>query len=79
MKPIKTKHTNVVYGKNQEEYQQLPAFKNKEGTVVTCWELSDEALKSINETRRIYLIQHTFNQALQPIRLDVDDPVQIEE
>jgi hypothetical protein len=67
MKPIEFKGSNVVYGANQPEYQPLPAMKLPDGTVYTCWELSDEDIQTITKNKCIYFSQLTFNQALQPV------------
>ena len=40
MRPTKFKEHNVIYAKNQAEYQQLPALKGEDGTVISCWKLS---------------------------------------
>ena len=71
MKPIEFEGQNVVFAKDQPEYNPLPAFRNNspEGEVVTKWELSEEDLEAINETGCIWLQQMTFNNPLQPILL----------
>lgn len=74
MKPIEFEEINVVYGEKQPEYIPLPAHKAKDGTVWTCWELSPEELKQIQETGVIWLSMLTFNQPLQPILLQVEKP-----
>ncbi|AFM54841.1 hypothetical protein B620_gp63 [Croceibacter phage P2559S] len=75
MKPVKTRHTNITYGEGQEDYQPLPAWRNPEGQVVTCWELTDEEVEKIIQTKRIHLMQLTFNQPLQPISLHAETPI----
>ena len=42
MKPIEFKHQNIVFAKDQPEYQPLPAlkFESSNGEVVSCWKLS---------------------------------------
>lgn len=35
MKPIDFEGTNCIYGKGQEEYMPLPAYKQEDGTVTT--------------------------------------------
>ena len=40
MKPITFKEHNVVYAKDQPEYNPLPALKDNTGAVVSCWKLS---------------------------------------
>lgn len=72
MNPVSFEHQNVVYGEKQPEYNPLPAHKDAEGTVTSCWELSPEELEIISKTGRIYLSQLTFNKALQPVRLSLD-------
>ena len=72
MKPKAFPESNVVYGENQEEYFPLPAHRTKEGIVISCWELSDEEIEMIKETRCVFLSQMTFNQPLQPVFLAVD-------
>lgn len=74
MKPIKFEETNAVYGAKQPEYVPLPAHKADDGTVTTCWELSPEELKQIQETGVIWLSLLTFNQPLQPILLRTEKP-----
>ena len=72
MKPIKFEGHNVVFAEDQKEYTPLPAFKAENGTVVTCWELTNEDFERIVETRRIYLSVMTFNNPLQPAYLTTD-------
>jgi len=72
MKPIEFEGANVVYAENQEEYQSLPAFKDDDGTVVTCWELSPEEIKQISETGKLWLSVMSFNKPLQPVLLSTN-------
>jgi hypothetical protein len=72
MDAIKFKGANIVFAENQEEYNSLPAFKDDEGNVVTCWKLSDEEIKKITETGELWLSVSTFNQPLQPVLLSVN-------
>jgi hypothetical protein len=74
MKPTEFDGHNVVYGANQPEYNPLPAHKDQEGTVTTCWELDEVQLMKIQETGKVYLQQLTFNKALQPVKLSIDKP-----
>lgn len=67
MKPIKFEQQNVVYAENQEQYIPLPANRNDEGDVITCWELSKEEIQKINETGKLWIAVKTFNSPLQPI------------
>ena len=67
MKPIEFKGQNVIFAKDQPEYQPLPALRMPDGEVYTCWEFTDEEIESVIRTRCIYFKQLTFNQPLQPI------------
>lgn len=67
MKPIEFPGTNIVFGKHQPEYNHLPAILLQDGTVITCWELTDEEIDKLKETKKLYLKQLTFNNSLQPI------------
>lgn len=67
MKPIPFPGQNVVFAKDQPEYRPLPALRLPDGEVITCWEMSDEEIADIVQSRKIYLKQLTFNQPLQPI------------
>lgn len=68
MKSIEFKEVNLRIAEHQEEYETLPALVNTEkGTVTSCWKLSEEELKIINETGVFWVQQLSFNQPLQPI------------
>lgn len=74
MKPVEFEEQTMVFGEGQKEYGNLPAFRDKDGQVVTCWELEEGELEEIQKTGKIYLRQLTFNQPLQPVSLHVDSP-----
>lgn len=69
MKPIYFEGHNVVFAKDQPEYQPLPGFKNDspEGEFISCWALSNEEIELIGRTGRIWLSQMTFNRPLTPV------------
>lgn len=72
MKPIEFKEQNVVYGKDQKEYQPLPALKFGDGEVLTCWTLSWKELFRVIFTRKIWVAQLSFNEPLQPLFVTTD-------
>ena len=72
MKPIDFKNSNVVYAKDQPEYLSLPAHRTEDGKVTTCWELSLVDRIRALIYGRIYLQTLTFNNPLQPVRLDTE-------
>jgi len=78
MKPIDFEGANIVFGKNQPEYQPLPAKQVDNNTIMTCWELSDDDILLINSSKKIWLGVKTFGNPLQPVlltasRTDIDE------
>lgn len=75
MKAIKFNEVNVELGKDQPQYNTLPVHfaNNREGTVVACFELDEEELKKIQQTKKIWVQQLTFRAPLQPFSLIVVD------
>lgn len=67
MKPVEFEEQNVIFAKDQPQYTPLPAYRQDDGIVITCWELSEEEKKQVAETGRIWLGISTFNNPLQPI------------
>jgi hypothetical protein len=56
MNPVKTEQSNVTY--THPAYQDLPARKTEHDglpAIECCWELSDEELEVIKQTRRVYV------------------------
>ena len=76
MEPKQFDGANCVYGANQPEYKDLPAqrYDGPLGQVVTCWKLSPEELRKVQETGEIWLSLLTFGNPLQPVMLTVDHP-----
>lgn len=74
MQPIEFPGSNVVFGKDQPEYRQLPALalQDKNGIVITCWEFTDEEVEEIIKTKKMYIQQMTFNKGIQPLLPIVD-------
>lgn len=72
MKPVEFDEANVLFGENQPQYMPLPALVLNGGEVITCWELSQEEMKTIFATGRIWMSMLTFNKPLQPVKLSVD-------
>jgi len=68
MTPIKFPEANIVFAKDQPEYQPLPAFKanTPNGEVVTCWKLSFRERLRILFKGQIWFSLLSFNQPLTP-------------
>lgn len=74
MQPIKFKEQTCTFAENQPEYLPLPAFKNTDGEVITCWKLSLAERIKVLFTGKVWQRQLTFNQPLQPQSPTVDYP-----
>ena len=58
MKPVEFKHQNIVFAKDQPEYQPLPALRidSPTGEVVSCWRLSfKERIKVLVFARMLFV------------------------
>lgn len=68
MKPINFKEANVVFAKDQPEYQPLPAYRidSPKGEVVSCWKLSFRERLRLLFTGKLWIQLLSFNQALTP-------------
>lgn len=65
--------TNTVYAKDQPQYRQLPAFRerNATGCVVTCWRLPFWERVKVLFTGQLWCSIMTFNRPLQPLYFSV--------
>jgi hypothetical protein len=74
MKPVEFKHQNVVFAKDQPEYQPLPALRidSPTGEVVSCWKLTPKERIKIIFTGRVWLSLMSFNKPLTPSFLAVN-------
>lgn len=68
MKPIEFKEQNVVYAKDQPQYQPLPAHKNKEGMgeVISCWKLTFWERVKLLFTGKLWVSLCMFGKPLTP-------------
>jgi len=74
MKIFKFKESNIIFAENQPEYLPLPAYKTRDGMVISCWGLSFfERLRFIF-AGKIWLSVLTFNHPLQPLMLSTKKP-----
>lgn len=74
MRPKEFPEQNIVFAKDQPQYNQLPSHKAPDGTVTMCIELSEEDKKAITENGVFWIQLLTFNHPLQPIRAMVKQP-----
>ena len=74
MKSIKFDRSNTVYAENQPEYLSLPAHRDVNGEVTTCWKFTfKERLKLLFSP--LYIRVLTFNAPLQPMKLYTKKPL----
>lgn len=68
MKPINFKESNIVFAKDQPEYNPLPAYKedSPNGEVVSCWKLSFSERIRMLFKGELWVSFMTFNKPLTP-------------
>ena len=75
MKPLDFPLSNCMFAEDQDEYENLPAFRDSVGRVVSCWKLTWIERLKVLCFGKLWLSQLTFNRALQPQLPSVDCPV----
>ena len=66
MTPIRFPDQNRILGANQPEYLPLPAHMTKDGLAISCWRLTWRERIRLLFTGKLWLMQLTFNEPLQP-------------
>ncbi len=74
MTPVRFPEANVTLAKDQPEYLPLPAHRAPDGLVVSCWRLGWRERLKLLLTGRLWLLQHTFGDPLQPQSPTADYP-----
>jgi len=76
MKAVEFPQVNIRIAENQPEYETLPAcvIDEPEGRIITCFELTDEEIEEIVQTRKLWHVQLAFKQPMQPIQLSTQNP-----
>lgn len=64
----------TVFAKDQPEYLQLPAFRDEYGAVTMRWKLTIRERLRILLSGDLWLSVLTFNNPLQPVKLDTTPP-----
>lgn len=74
MKPIKFKHVNTEFAKDQEQYNTLPALRldTPEGHVITCWKMTPKERLKVLFTGKVWMNLMSFNKPLTPSLLSTD-------
>jgi len=76
MQPIEPILKNIVLGKNQKEYLELPAYYKTHSSrkeMVCAFKLTADEIKKVTETGIIYLSQITGGNLFQPVILSVHE------
>ena len=78
MEPVEFPESNKVFHKpdnmSEDECGSLHVHQ-KSGVIVSCWELSPEELKIVNETKKVWL--GVLGQGHPPVFLSGTEPYQI--
>ena len=82
MKSIKFPGATIAIGAGQEDtYNTLHAMRlpGDEVELIMCFELTEEEIQKIVETKRIYYHRLTFGTHFQPMRLSagLDDGIEL--
>lgn len=74
MKPIEFKHQNVVYSKDQPQYEPLPALKieSDNAEVISCWKMNFKDRIKVLFTGKVWLSLCSFNKPLTPSYMSVN-------
>lgn len=65
----------TLIAKDQDEYLTLLAFRDDSGTIVTRWHISWKDRFKILFKGNLWLTILTFNQPLQPVKLETNCPL----
>ncbi len=66
MRPVDFPESNVVAGKHQEQYRDLPAWTDNR-TMISCWGLTLWERLRLLLTGRLWIAVLVFGQPVQPI------------
>lgn len=75
MQPIPTSETNLVIAEHQDGVRPLPVH-NTGREVVATWEITDEELERLKESKKIYLTISNFGLAIFPHLLTIENPLE---
>lgn len=74
MNAIEFKEHNVVFAKDQKEYNPLPAHAQQNGIVTFCMKLNSDEVKQIVANKKVNLTVLNFNRPVQPVALSIKKP-----
>ena len=77
MSPIKFAEQNRLLAKDQKEYLPLPVHQTQDGLVISCWRLTWWDRLKLLFTGRLWLMQLTFGEPLQPQVIQAHTPFRL--
>ena len=63
-----------MFAEDQPEYLPLPAYRARDGMVVSCWMLSWRERLRLLVSGRLWLSCLTFGKPLQPLLPEAEEP-----
>lgn len=73
MKPIEFPEQNIIATSDDENVKPLPVCISPDGfQSISCWEVTDEDIERIKQTKRIYLSQMNYGAPLYPVFITSD-------
>lgn len=73
MKPIEFPEQNNIATSDDENVKPLPICISSDGfQAISCWEVTDEDIERIKQTKRIYLSQMNYGAPLYPVFITSD-------
>lgn len=73
MKPIEFPEQNIIATSDDENVKPLPVCISSDGfQTISCWEVTDEDIERIKQTKRIYLSQMNYGAPLYPVFITSD-------
>lgn len=63
----------LIVAENQPEYENLPCIQMQGGVILTRWKLSEDEIKTVQETGDIYLFM--WGRPVKPLMLQVEKPL----
>lgn len=66
MKPVNFPTANMIFGKDQEGVQPMPALY-QDGVIMTVWQLTDKEVEDVLKNKQILLFVHTGGDPPYPV------------
>ena len=77
MKPIYFEDCNCNFALGQDEYLTLPAHRDDDGIVTSCWKPTFMERLQMFVSGKVFIQIMTFNKPLQPQKISSYNPIKI--